>query len=111
MREAQLYALERPLTIELVERLIRWLVPLKERAAAVGIGRRQVLVIAAFLWLMTAYAAFHEYWSVQGDQDEFFEGQREGSSRSRSSTRSRRRSRSTSRCSTCRTRSPSRRPT
>ena len=72
LHRAQLYALERPLTIELIERLIRWLVPVRERAAAVGMGRRQILLIAAFLLLMTAYAAFAEYWSILGDQDEFF---------------------------------------
>ena len=78
LQRAQMYALERPLTIELVERLIRWLVPARERAAAVGIGRRQVLVIACFLLIMTGYAAFNEYWCILGDQDEFFvEGQRE----------------------------------
>ena len=78
LRRAQMYAIERPLNIELIERLIRWLVPVRERAAAVGMGRRQVLVIAAFLLLMTSYAAFAEYWSILGDQDEFFvEGQRD----------------------------------
>jgi len=78
LMNAQLYALERPLTIELVERLIRWLVPLRERAASVGMGRRQVLLISSFLLAMTAYSAFYEYWSILGDQDEFFvEGQRE----------------------------------
>ena len=78
LKQAQMYALERPLTIELIERLIRWLVPVRERAAAVGMGRRQVLVIAAFLLMMTAYAAFYEYWTILGDQDEFFvEGQRQ----------------------------------
>ena len=78
LQRAQLYALERPLNVELIERLIRWLVPVRERAAAVGMGRRQVLVIAAFLLLMTSYAAFYEYWSILGDQDEFFvEGQRD----------------------------------
>ncbi len=66
-----LYALERPLRMELVERLLCWLVPLRERASAVGFGRRQVLLIAAFLVLMTGYSAFYEYWSVLGDQDEF----------------------------------------
>ena len=82
LQQAQLYALERPLTIELVERLIMWLVPVRERAAAVGTGRRQVLVIAAFLVLMGAYSAFAEYWAILGDQDEFFDdGQAEGITR------------------------------
>ena len=43
--QAKMYALERPLTIELIESLLRWLVPLRERAAAVGTGRRQIVVI------------------------------------------------------------------
>ena len=73
LQQAQLYALERPLTIELIERLIQWLVPIRERAAAVGTGRRQVLVIGAFLLLMISYAAFAEYWAILGDQDEFFD--------------------------------------
>ena len=71
--QSQLYALERPLNVELVERLIRWLVPIRERAAAVGTGRRQVLLIGLFLLMMTSYSAFSEYWSIVGDQDEFFD--------------------------------------
>jgi len=72
LHSAVMYAHERPLTYELIERLIRWLVPLRERAAAAGMGRRQVLLIGAFLTLMTGWTAFFEYWSILGDQDEFF---------------------------------------
>ena len=61
-QNAALYALERPLTIEVIERLIRWLVPLRERAAAAGMGRRQVLLIGGFLFLMLSFIAFSEYW-------------------------------------------------
>jgi hypothetical protein len=66
LQQAKLYAIERPLTIELTESLLRWLVPLRERAAAVGTGRRQIVVIATFILLMTAYAAFSEYWAILG---------------------------------------------
>lgn len=65
--------MDRPLTIGLVERLLGWLLPTKERTAAVGLGRRQLMVIAAFLLLMSSYMAFSDYWSVLGEQDEFFE--------------------------------------
>ena len=78
LQNATLYARERPLNFELIERLIRWLVPIRERAAAAGMGRRQVLLIAVFISLMTANSCFYEYWSILGDQDEFFiEGQLE----------------------------------
>ena len=51
---------ERPITMDLVERLMRWLVPVSERAAAVGLGRRQILLVALFLLIMTVYAALYE---------------------------------------------------
>lgn len=65
--------MDRPLTVGLVERLLGWLLPTKERTAAVGLGRRQLMVIATFLLLMSSYMAFSDYWSVLGEQDEFFE--------------------------------------
>ena len=65
--------MDRPLSVGLVERLLGWLLPVKERTAAVGLGRVQVTVIAFFLLLMSAYMAFSDYWSVLGEQDEFFE--------------------------------------
>ena len=76
MQEEAAFSTDRPLTFELMERLVRWLVPLRERAAAAGMGRRQVLLISAFIILMTGWMAFYEYWSILGDQGEFFvEGQ------------------------------------
>ena len=65
--------MDRPLTVGLVERLMGWLLPVKERTAAVGLGRVQVTVIAFFLLLMSTYMAFSDYWAVLGEQDEFFE--------------------------------------
>ena len=41
LQHAAVYAVERPLNFELIERLIRWLVPLRERAAAASRGARQ----------------------------------------------------------------------
>ena len=87
--------MDRPLSVGLVERLLGWLLPVKERTAAVGLGRvqvtviafflllmspnpysnpnpnpnpNQVTVIAFFLLLMSAYMAFSDYWSVLGEQ-------------------------------------------
>ena len=45
--------MDRPLSVGLVERLLGWLLPVKERTAAVGLGRVQVTVIAFFLLLMS----------------------------------------------------------
>ena len=53
---AALSSMERPLTIELIERLMVWLVPFRERTAAVGLGRRQLIVIASFVLLMSGCA-------------------------------------------------------
>ena len=60
--------MDRPLSVGLVERLLGWLLPVKERTAAVGLGRVQVTVIAFFLLLMSAYMAFSDYWSILGEQ-------------------------------------------
>ena len=53
---AALSSMERPLTIELIARLMVWLVPFRERTAAVGLGRRQLIVIASFVLLMSGCA-------------------------------------------------------
>eukprot|EP00966_Prymnesium_polylepis_P160096 3700887-Prymnesium_polylepis.1 len=73
LNRSMMHAHDRPLTFELVERLLHWLVPLRERVAAVGLGRKQALVISAFLLAMTTYIAYHEYWSILSTQEEFFE--------------------------------------
>ncbi len=52
-----LKSMDRPLTVGLVERLLAWLLPVKERTAAVGLGRRQLTVIAFFLLLMSTCTA------------------------------------------------------
>jgi hypothetical protein len=65
MQEEAAFATDRPLTFELMERLVRWLVPLRERAAAAGMGRRQVLLISAFIILMTGWMAFYDYWLAE----------------------------------------------
>ena len=44
LNRSTLYEHDRPLTIELIERLLHWLVPLRERIAAVGLGRRQAML-------------------------------------------------------------------
>ena len=45
-----------------------WLLPAKERTAAVGLGRVQLEVVAFFLLLMSTYMAFSDYWAVLGEQ-------------------------------------------
>ena len=73
LNRSTMYAHDRPLTIELIERMLQWLMPLRERVAAVGMGRRQVLVVAGFLLAMTCYVAFNEYWSILDEQEGLFD--------------------------------------